>query len=491
MKNEFIQQLARYRAILCPLIVVIVAGYLLFSTASELYAIEMSRGGRGYVSDEVWYASSSRNILLEIFGLEPRQVGTYGATIVFKEAIMYRYMIRLLANETGVSVKMDYTKINAIYVNGSRDNVKRFIELISERLSVQDIVPGWELPDHTGINDYLNLEHPPVGKYIIGLSMLLVGDYPLGWRLPLIIAGVATALLVYMIILELTRNHFVSLVGGILFSLDTMTRSVFSIALLDGFVAFLTTLSLYLAIRKKYTHAILVALFSGTIKFTGLFTLIPLALIVAWETCRRMGLKRLSDYTWMTLRTMFLSAVIFVLLLFLVSTPLIIRLGLIGWVDRSIIFPLRWHLTAKCIGQNCPISSAPWDWIIGYGSFPLYYYPDDRALVAESYYPLWFTSYVASLIFLPIIYKGYRRYAIIIAFLLGVFSGYILIWMLGGRTQYSFYAVQLSPLVYIHLFYLIGLIGIDRNIGNIVLVTWSSAFRKIVDTLERIMLLRD
>jgi predicted membrane-bound dolichyl-phosphate-mannose-protein mannosyltransferase len=35
--------------------------------------------------------------------------------------------------------------------------------------------------------------------------------------------------------------------------------------------------------------------------------------------------------------------------------------------------------------------------------------------------------------------------------IIGVFLGYVAVWILGGRTQYSFYAIQLTPLIYSYL----------------------------------------
>ncbi|GBF09557.1 conserved hypothetical protein, partial [Aeropyrum pernix] len=44
--------------------------------------------------------------------------------------------------------------------------------------------------------NYYNAEHPPLGKYIIALSMLLCGDRPLCWRLPSIVeAGLIPVIL--------------------------------------------------------------------------------------------------------------------------------------------------------------------------------------------------------------------------------------------------------------------------------------------------------
>jgi len=60
-------------------IIVIASLIVLAHSALELAETERERGGRGYVTDEVWYVSAARNILIRVFGGEPRQdPGRYG-----------------------------------------------------------------------------------------------------------------------------------------------------------------------------------------------------------------------------------------------------------------------------------------------------------------------------------------------------------------------------------------------------------------------------
>jgi len=73
---------------LIPLLIVLATStILLVYTALNFTNIEIERGGRGYVTDEVWYVSSSRVILKKILGLNVKQdPGNYGATIVFQSS---------------------------------------------------------------------------------------------------------------------------------------------------------------------------------------------------------------------------------------------------------------------------------------------------------------------------------------------------------------------------------------------------------------------
>jgi predicted membrane-bound dolichyl-phosphate-mannose-protein mannosyltransferase len=47
---------------------------------------------------------------------------------------------------------------------------------------------------------YVNIEHPPLAKYFIGLGEMVVGETSFGARFPPVIFAVATLLLVYEII---------------------------------------------------------------------------------------------------------------------------------------------------------------------------------------------------------------------------------------------------------------------------------------------------
>jgi predicted membrane-bound dolichyl-phosphate-mannose-protein mannosyltransferase len=90
-----------------------------------------------------------------------------------------------------------------------------------------------------------------------------------------------------LILYRLTRSYIPSLIGALLFSIDNITRAIYSIALLDGFVATLTLLSLYYALSGKYRYALLAVIIAGLFKASGLFTLIPVVIILARETAMR------------------------------------------------------------------------------------------------------------------------------------------------------------------------------------------------------------
>ncbi|MEM3763422.1 MAG: glycosyl transferase family 39, partial [Desulfurococcaceae archaeon] len=103
-------------------------------------------------------------------------------------------------------------------------------------------------------------------------------------------------------------------------------------------------------------------------------------------------------------------------------------------------------------------------------------------LYATGITPLWVTSAVLLVLALPAIYTGVKEYGHIVLFYLGVFSGYVLTWILGGRTQYSFYSIHLAPMVYINLVYVVNLLT-SKNTVNKLVSTWFNLLQGVLDKL--------
>ena len=59
------------------------------------------------------------------------------------------------------------------------------------------------------------IAHPPLGKYLIGLGMLLFGpDNSFGWRFAVAVLGIATVFLVAVIARSLFRSTLVGTLAG-------------------------------------------------------------------------------------------------------------------------------------------------------------------------------------------------------------------------------------------------------------------------------------
>jgi len=469
-------------------LILLAATYSFGKTAWSLHELEADRGGRGYVTDEVWYVSAARNILRRVFGVEPRQLGVRGATVVFSASgcatrwTSIKDTLVDLASRHGLSSRADYVKTYAIYVNGSESGVEAFVREAGELCPVVDVVRGWMLPDAENVHEYINWEHPPLGKYTIALSMVLLGDAPVYWRLPSVAAGTATSVLVYFTLLKVTRRRDVPLIGALLVIADPMSRALFSIALLDGYTALFTAASLYLAACKKYRESLLLAVTGGLFKATGLFAAMPVVLLLARESALKASRKP-AVFVRSLVAFSLVAAILYLSSLVLVSAPIISYMGLRNWVEYALIGSIRWHLSVKCTGAQCPVSSAPWEWFVGLNSFPLYIYPDGKVLYAEGFYPLWLASLILLVFYLPAVFTGFKEYGYVALFYAGVLGSYVLLWILGSRTQYSFYGVQLAPLVYMNLVFVTYLALTREEFTQRAARAWNALVLKLIGIL--------
>jgi len=454
--------------------------YVYSSIALDLYKLEVERGGGGYVTDEVWYVSAARVILVKIFKLEPKQpVNIYNATIVFRVRPSTQELLNL-ARELNLTINMELRNLSAVYVSGEKNSVQLFIKTLGN--SVVDVIPGWILPDKQGINNFINWEHPPLAKYLIGLLMYFVGDYPVYWRIPVILTGALTVLLVFLVVHKITGNFPASLTTSILVLVDPMSRALFSIALLDGYVALFTVIALYLTIQRRYREALLVVLIGGCFKASALFTTIPILILVAREEAIGRG-KSVLVFIRSLVKYTAISAILYTSLLVLVSVPVMSYMGITQWFNYALVGAVKWHASTKCIGAGCPVSSAPWEWFMGLNSFPLYIYPDGSVLYASGFYPLWSLSLILLVLFTPLPYTRDRTYGYIVLVFLGTLLGYIGLWIIGGRTQYSFYAIHFTPLVYTNLAYIFTKILPHEELVREAVGEWKRVISDIISKL--------
>ncbi len=451
--------------------ILIYTAYTLYSMADEFTRYEIKRKGKGYVSDEVWYVSSARNILIKIFHQEPRIPGKEGATLILNRSFSKGY-IGSLASRYNVSiVDTRYSDLKrALYVEApDKERLQEFIREVNETYGVKAVVPGWRLPDHNNIQEYLNTEHPPLGKYLIALSIYLFGDYPTYWRYPSIAAGVLLILLIYLITYRITGNPYVAVIVAAFSMADQLFRIMGSIAMLDIFVAASTAASALALVYRRYYLSIVLAAIASTFKFSGLFIIIPIAIVYLRDVLRERGAS-IRVFIFETVFLAFITILITIAVHVIVAIPLIEGIGFSNWASAT-IGSFKWHTSIKCTSPGCPVSAAPWDWMLGVNGFAVYYYSSERGAVAIGNPVTWPIVFGLTILFLPA-YKVRRRTGWPILLLYGILAAYILLWIIGGKTQYSFYAVQLLPYTYMALVTIPLYILSDRKVALAVVHKW-------------------
>lgn len=93
---------------------------------------------------------------------------------------------------------------------------------------------------------YRNQEHPLLAKFLIGISMLLFGDNPIGWRAFSTVMGSATVVAVFLIAQNIFKDVRSSFIAGLLTILNQMVFIHARIAMLDVYMGAFLLLGLAL-----------------------------------------------------------------------------------------------------------------------------------------------------------------------------------------------------------------------------------------------------
>ncbi len=96
-----------------------------------------------------------------------------------------------------------------------------------------------------------NVEHPPLAKGLIALSILAFGDRGIAWRLPSILFGTLAILLVYLLTRRLADKK-TALLAAFLLSFESLWFVHSSIAMLDIVAVTLGLAALLLLVRREW-----------------------------------------------------------------------------------------------------------------------------------------------------------------------------------------------------------------------------------------------
>jgi dolichyl-phosphate-mannose-protein mannosyltransferase len=155
------------------------------------------------------------------------------------------------------------------YVNAARN----IIHLPHDTTVYPDAIPGTD-PNH---------EHPFLGKGIIALSMLILGDNAWGWRIPSIIFGTIALFIFYLFAKRLTGRSQFALFASFLYAFSNLLFVHSRIATIDIFMLTFMILGFYLyTIGKKYLSAFSLALatLSKVVGLYGFLTIVVFHIVI-------------------------------------------------------------------------------------------------------------------------------------------------------------------------------------------------------------------
>ncbi|WP_456326370.1 phospholipid carrier-dependent glycosyltransferase [Palaeococcus sp. (in: euryarchaeotes)] len=383
-----------------------------------------------YIGDEVWYVPAARNIL-HLLGVNlhyfDENTSSYGVNIILPEynKTVMKLKVWRIAQELNYTVYTPYQNFPAVYYEIPAENYNKFLERIS-RYNLT-IIPGFKYPDKENIQNYLNTEHPYLAKGIISIGML-IEDKPLCWRLPGMIEHLLIAVLVFLSAYEISKSYLASFIAFFFVVLDPLLFATSVAAMLDIHVAFFTALFLYFMVRGRDGLGGISIGLDGAAKLNGAFPYPVLFIKILWD-----WLKGKS-----TLLNAFYKGIILPGAAFLLANlPAMVAIGAEKWI-RELLGSFKWHLSFK--GEH-PANSPFWQWFINEKPFAFHYNPD----IFAHNDPILLLSMIPMIIAIP--YAAKKRGKILIPFgaFWSIIGFYALQWILGGKTQFSFYATPLVP----------------------------------------------
>jgi len=298
--------------------------------------------------------------------------------------------------------------------------------------------------------NYYNFEHPPLAKYIIGLSMALIGDKPINWRIPSIILASLIPLIIYLGLSWNRGYKWISLgvFAALAASSDKILITMGSLAMLDIYPAFFLAIAIVLASRKKLLLSALFVGLASSAKETGLFGFLALVFLsFSLYANKKVAMKKVGEII-----------LIIIGVIFIVYIPLFIHFGFLQVLHET-INGYKWDLQSRPPG---PPTSNPSGWIINANPFILSYSP---LLPAETSSIIEVPAMVSAFsIFIScILYK--RKHCVNAGsiFYVFIFIGFWLVYLAGNHTLYSFYSVIFTPAAAVSLAEGVNLVIGDSN----------------------------
>nr|WP_148233451.1 phospholipid carrier-dependent glycosyltransferase [Pyrococcus sp. NA2] len=437
-----------------------------------------------YMGDEVWYVSATRN-MLHLLGLRTMYVenNSVGVNVILREPLYSgKVIVEVLgikfekevreypevpefAKKLGIKVEYipfnytrnesfweslklriweiankynfteyeSYSNFPGVYYMVPRDNYEKFIEELRSFPNIT-IIPGYRYPDKENIHKYLNTEHPLLGKDIIALGML-IRDEPFYWRIPGIIEHALIVIMVALITYMLTKSYLATSIATTFVALDPLLFATGIVAMLDIHVAFFVALfMLFMTLNRFKLAGISLGLAAST-KLSGAFVF-P----ILW-----IRLLREKD-----LKEFIVSGLLLPSLAFLIpEVPIIKAMGFIPWLEEFIA-SFSWHLSFK--GEH-PAEAPFWMWFISLKPFPFHYNPDVYAVTD----PILMLAMVVFIFAVPYVALKRRKVWEIFCMFWSIIGFFALQYVLGGKTQFIFYATPLVPPASVAL----GIIGYE------------------------------
>jgi len=292
--------------------------------------------------------------------------------------------------------------------------------------------------------DIIHIGNPPLGILLISLGKLLLKPEFLGSRLFSCICGTSCILLVFLIAVKLCGNFKTALTAALLFCLDPLCFVFSRIAMLDMFFVFFMLATLFFTFEKKYFFAGIFMGLAISAKWTMLFILPFLLLLIIFNS-----LYAKEKYKYFLIS--FISYIIIPAAIYYLVFGICLKsmeLNLFLKANMQIINIL------KSIPKNLSYTSPWWTWFIIPQYIPAFSFTDPatgqiKKLVAftENPFFLWFGLIsIAGITFCSFREKKYIYLSLTICFFL-----FLLPYAFLNRPSLFYYILPCLPFLHISL----------------------------------------
>jgi predicted membrane-bound dolichyl-phosphate-mannose-protein mannosyltransferase len=214
--------------------------------------------------------------------------------------------------------------------------------------------------------------HPPLGKMLIALGMLVFGDNPFGWRIMSAVAGTIAIPIFYLVVSRLFQGRkeysYATPIATFLFSFETLTFYFSRVARIDIFMLVFLLAGIYFLLDDSLKRKILAApLFAASFlaKESALVVIVPLLLYTGWKTGGKTRKKERSwfrRFDWKTVLTLFTATGVSAAALWYVLEWVILVPRSSNLVERVLLMLSRLSISNPTAAGRSEI----WQWFFNY-----------------------------------------------------------------------------------------------------------------------------
>ena len=270
---------------------------------------------------------------------------------------------------------------------------------------------------------------PPAAKLLMAASMWVIGEKPVGWRLPGVLLGVGAVLFVYLIGVALFKNRTVSLLAAALFALDGLPLVLSRIGTNDSVFLFFTLGTIYFFIKERYFVSSVFFGFAASTKLSAIW--IPVVCFMLFFVLERKWTPKL---VW-----------------FVIIPPVMYMLSYVPFFTTGHDLAQFYELQKQMIYYHSnleathPFSSKAWTWPLMLK--PIWFFTQSQNGMISNIYAqgnpvVFWAGFVAVLFMLVVaVFSGQRNLWIVLIAYFGFFAG----WSLSPRVMFLYHYLPSVP----------------------------------------------